>query len=330
MSLNTTSVIPSSDEETQPELHAHQTGSAEREELSAGLLADQAWTSPKYFYDTMGSVLFEAICVLPEYYPTRTEAAIFNTYLPDMAQMIGTGGTIIDLGAGNCSKAARLFPLFHPHQYVPIDISAGHLRDAVRRLQQRFPHIEMTALSLDLSRHWSLPTEVRHDQRLFFYPGSSIGNFEPEQALAFLRHLRAACDSRGGILIGVDLIKDAALLNAAYDDTLGVTAAFNLNLLRHINHLLGSDFDLRQWRHRACFNAPKSRIEMHLEARQNLTVRWPDGHRHFLQGEQIHTESSYKYRIADFIHLLEQAGFSAAHSWTDPEQWFAVIYARAA
>lgn len=302
----------------------------EHAELCSGLLASRAHTSPKYFYDAMGSVLFEAICVLPEYYPTRTEAAIFSTHLPQMAEVIGTGGTIIDLGAGNCAKAARLFPLLHPHQYVPIDISADHLNDAVSRLQQRFPHIEMTALSLDLAQDWQLPPEVRNERRLFFYPGSSIGNFEPAQALDFLRHLRLCCDNNGGILIGVDLIKDAQILATAYDDHLGVTAAFNLNLLRHINRLLGSDFALSQWQHRAFFNSRQSRIEMHLEAKQDVQVRWADGGRDFRQGESIHTENSYKYSIPDFIALLEQAGFAAAHHWTDSDEWFAVIYAQTA
>ncbi|MCH8621836.1 L-histidine N(alpha)-methyltransferase [Undibacterium sp. TS12] len=299
-------------------------------ELETGLLADRAHTSPKYFYDTVGSVLFEAICVLPEYYPTRTEAEIFSTHMADMARVIGSGGCLIDLGAGNCAKAARLFPVLHPDQYVPIDISVQHLQDAVTRLQQRFPHIEMTALGLDLAHDWVLPTEVRKDKRLFFYPGSSIGNFEPHQALAFLRHLRAACDRDGGILIGVDLIKDKPLLDAAYADSLGITAAFNLNLLRHINQLLQSDFDVSQWQHEAYFNSVKSRVEMHLCAKENLRVNWPDGYRNFIQGEHIHTENSYKYSIDSFSALLAEAGFSNACHWTDRQGWFAVMYAKAA
>ncbi|MFZ6722187.1 L-histidine N(alpha)-methyltransferase [Undibacterium sp. Ji49W] len=299
-------------------------------ELETGLLADAAHTSPKYFYDAVGSVLFEAICVLPEYYPTRTEAEIFTRHMADMAHVIGSGGSLIDLGAGNCAKAARLFPVLHPDQYVPIDISVHHLQDAVRRLQQRFPHIEMTALGLDLSQDWQLPAEVRNEKRLFFYPGSSIGNFEPHQALTFLRHLRAACDANGGILIGVDLIKDKALLDDAYADTLGVTAAFNLNLLRHINHLLHSDFDVRQWQHEAYFNTAKSRIEMHLRARENIRVSWPGGYRNFIRDEHIHTENSYKYSIDSFVNLLTEAGFSHVSHWTDANAWFAVIYAKAA
>ncbi|MBI3283430.1 MAG: L-histidine N(alpha)-methyltransferase [Burkholderiales bacterium] len=300
-----------------------------RAELAAGLLAATAHTAPKYFYDAVGSLLFEAICQLPEYYPTRTEAAIFSRHLAEMAQAIGPGGTLIDLGAGNCAKAALLFPHLHPEQYVPIDISLEHLRSAVQHLQQRFPHIEMTALGLDLSLPWRLPSEVRSDQRLFFYPGSSIGNFHPDQAALFLRQLRAACGKDGGILIGVDLLKDRQLLHAAYDDGLGLTAAFNLNLLRHVNRVLGSDFEVGQWQHQACFNADLSRVEMHLAARSDLVVSWSGGRRNFARGERIHTENSYKYTVARFLELLEMAGFGRAAYWSDPQDWYAVFYAKA-
>lgn len=300
-----------------------------RYELKAGLLATPPYTSPKYLYDTVGSVLFEAICTLPEYYPTRTEAAIFDLHLSEMAQVIGPGSTLIDLGAGNCAKAARLFPRLHPVQYVPIDISVEHLREAVKRLQQRFPHIEMTGLGQDFSAQLRLPDEVRSDKRLFFYPGSSIGNFNPEQAVRFLRQLRAVCGSDGGILIGVDLIKDSAILNAAYDDALGVTAAFNLNLLRHLNAVLDSNFDVKDWAHLSFFNADQSRVEMHLQARNAVTVDWPGGQRHFAEGDRIHTENSYKYTVPAFLHMLEDAGFGRGKYWTDAAGWFSVMYAKA-
>lgn len=299
-----------------------------RQELSDGLLNDHASISPKYFYDTLGSVLFEAICALPEYYVTRTEADIITRHLSDIAHTIGPGSTLIDLGAGNCAKAARLFSHLHPHQYVPIDISVDHLTSAVQRLQQRFAHIEMTALGMDFSGDWLLPDIVRDNKRLFFYPGSSIGNFAPADASAFLKKIRASCDADGGLLIGVDLVKDAAILNAAYDDNLGVTGAFNLNTLRHVNALLNTDFEVGQWRHVAFFNAAQSRIEMHLEARVDLTVNWTGQHRNFRQGERIHTEHSYKYTLPALLALLEDAGFGKAQTWTDPAQWFAVVYAK--
>ncbi|KAB8049970.1 L-histidine N(alpha)-methyltransferase [Janthinobacterium rivuli] len=297
-------------------------------EISAGLLARAAWTSPKYLYDALGSTLFEAICALPEYYPTRTEAAIFARHGAEIAHAVGPGGTLIDLGAGNCAKAASLFPLLHPAQYVAVDISYDFLSESLNRLQQRFPHIEMTGLGLDFSSRLDLPDSVREARRLFFYPGSSIGNFAPEQAIAFLRRLRANADGDGGLLIGVDLIKDDAILDAAYDDALGVTAAFNLNMLRHVNGLIGADFDVRAWRHHGYFNAEESRVEMHLEARSEQVVHWKGGQRRFAKGERIHTEDSYKYTRATFVGLLEQAGFSTVQVWTDPQQWFAVIYAR--
>jgi dimethylhistidine N-methyltransferase len=298
-------------------------------EISAGLLARRAYTSPKYLYDSLGSRLFEAICELPEYYPTRTEAAIFARHGADMAAAVGAGCTLIDLGAGNCAKAASLFPLLQPAQYVPIDISRDFLNDAVLRLRQRFPAIEMTALALDFSGPFALPDTVRPEGRVFFYPGSSIGNFPPQEAVAFLRRLRTSSGGECGLLIGVDLVKDSATLDAAYDDAIGVTAAFNLNMLRHVNHLIGADFDVTQWQHRAFFNAEESRIEMHLEARQALTVTWAEGQRHFMRGERIHTEDSYKYTPRSFIELLREAGFVATRTWTDDAGWFAVVHARA-
>ncbi|WP_338759109.1 L-histidine N(alpha)-methyltransferase [Massilia sp. METH4] len=298
-------------------------------EIQAGLLAPQARTSPKYLYDSLGSRLFEAICELPEYYPTRTEAAIFAAHGEDIARRVGTGGTLIDLGAGNCAKAASLFPLLQPQQYVPIDISRDFLNEAVGRLQQRFPKIAMSALALDLSGPFTLPSSVNLARRTFFYPGSSIGNFAPHEAIAFLRRVRENAPVDGGLLIGVDLVKDAAVLDAAYDDAIGVTAAFNLNMLRHLNHLTGSDFDVRQWRHVAFFNTEESRIEMHLEARMALTVHWPGGERRFARGERIHTEDSYKYTPESFADVLAQAGFRADATWTDDAGWFAVMHASA-
>ena len=296
-----------------------------RDELIAGLRAPQATTSPKYLYDALGSKLFEAICELPEYYLTRTEAAIFASHAAEIAASVGAGATLIDLGAGNCAKAARLFPLLAPAQYVPIDISADFLNEAVARLRQQFPHIAMLPLGMDFSSTLTLPAAVGKQHRLFFYPGSSIGNFHPDEALAFLRRLREA---DGDLLIGVDLVKDKAVLDAAYDDALGVTASFNLNLLNHLNRLLDADFRLREWRHRGFFNPRLNRIEMHLEARHEVTVRWRGGERRFDEGERIHTENSYKYTPDTFAGLLREAGYRLAQSWTDERSWFMVCHAQ--
>jgi dimethylhistidine N-methyltransferase len=300
-----------------------------RAELSAGLLAPRAVTSPKHLYDALGSKLFEAICELPEYYPTRTEASIFAAHAADIAKAAGHGATLIDLGAGNCAKAARLFGALEPAHYVPVDISVDFLRDAVECLAQRHPGISMTAVGMDFSSTLELPQEIPADKRLFFYPGSSIGNFTPDEALALLRRMRQAGGVDSGLLIGIDLVKDKAVLDAAYDDAIGLTAAFNLNLLRHLNVLLGADFDPRDWQHRGFFNAEQSRIEMHLEARRAVDVRWPQGRRHFAEGERIHTENSYKYTRRGFMQLLEQAGYGEFRAWTDPHGWFLVCHAKA-
>jgi dimethylhistidine N-methyltransferase len=302
---------------------------AMRAEIVAGLSRQQASISPKFFYDVLGSRLFEAITDLPEYYPTRTEASIFAAAAPAIAARAGSGCVLIDLGAGNCEKAARLFPTLQPAQYLAVDISVDFLRGTLSSLQQQNPQIPMLGLGADLCGTLDLPTSVRRGRRLFFYPGSSIGNFAPIDALALLQRLRAAAGRGDGVLIGVDLFKDADTLVAAYDDALGVTAAFNRNVLRNVNRIVGSDFALEDWRHAASFDAQASRIQMHLQAARDVQVRWPGGERRFAAGDTIHTEDSHKYRPDDFAMLLEAAGFSDPVSWTDPNGWFAVFHARA-
>ncbi|HEX7647405.1 MAG TPA: L-histidine N(alpha)-methyltransferase [Noviherbaspirillum sp.] len=311
------------------QLH-HADADAIRAELSAGLSAPRPFISPKYLYDELGSRLFSAICALPEYYPTRTEAEIMAENLASIGRSVGKGVTLIDLGAGNCEKAARLFTTLQPVQYVPVDISVDYLREAVGCLQSRFPQIAMTGVGMDFSASLHLPDAVRSERRLFFYPGSSIGNFTPDEAAVFLGNVRDACDRDGGVLIGVDLVKDIDTLINAYDDAIGLTAAFNLNLLSHLNGLLGANFDPRDWRHRARFDSSESRIEMHLEARHDVTVRWRGGERVIRQGHTIHTENSYKYTRERFTGLLQRAGFEMVRTWTDPRNWFMVCHARAA
>jgi dimethylhistidine N-methyltransferase len=186
----------------------------------------------------------------------------------------------------------------------------------------------MRALGLDFSSSLALPADLPAARRLFFYPGSSIGNFTPEEARAFLKRVSSQCGPDGGLLIGMDLVKDKAILDAAYDDALGVTAAFNLNVLRHVNALLGADFDVRQWRHHGFFNRELNRVEMHLEALGEVTVRWPGGERAFARGDCIHTENSYKYRESSAAALLEGAGLRTERVWTDANEWFALFYAR--
>jgi dimethylhistidine N-methyltransferase len=300
-----------------------------RSELLSGLGQQHARVSPKHLYDSLGSRLFEAITELPEYYPTRTEASIFEARAGELADAAGHGCTLIDLGAGNCAKSAKLFPVLQPSHYVAVDISVEFLRSALHCLQLQFPAIPMTGLGQDFSRRLELGAAVPRGRRLFFYPGSSLGNFTPEEALHFLRSVRRECADDGALLLGIDLVKDEATLQAAYDDALGVTAAFNLNLLRHLNALLGADFALRDWKHVACFNARESRVEMHLEARRALDVGIDTTVRHFTAGERIHTENSYKYRVEQIRALIAQAGFASPTVWTDERAWFAVCFARA-
>ena len=300
-----------------------------REELAAGLNAPQAWIPSKYFYDSLGSQLFDAITHLPEYYPTRAEAAIFSRHIGEIARVVGSGRNLIDLGAGNCEKAASLFGALKPAQYFAVDISADYLETALTRLRHQFPGISMAGLGMDMSEGLSLPDSIPGARRLFFYPGSSIGNFTPVDAAGFLSDLRRQCQQQGGLLIGVDLIKDKAILDAAYDDALGVTAAFNLNALNNVNSVLGSNFDVRDWRHCGFYNQTLSRAEMHVETRLAVDVRWPGGSRRFEAGERIHTENSYKYSLEEFGALLRRAGFRNITAWTDQRNWFALFYANA-
>jgi L-histidine Nalpha-methyltransferase len=309
-----------------------------RAELSDGLCATQAHTSPKYLYDSLGSRLFDAITELPEYYPTRTEAAIFTAQREVLARTLPQGACMVDLGAGNCAKAANLFGALKPSQYIALDISAHYLRSVLAALSEQHPSISMAGVGMDFSSTLDLPADLPAEAAqhpiIGFYPGSSIGNFAPDEALAFLQRVQRLCAKGkpgGGLLIGVDLDKSIEILEPAYDDPLGVTGAFNLNMLRHINKLLGSDFDVRDWKHVAFFNTKLSRIEMHLEARHAVTVQWTVDEQpcqaSFAAGERIHTENSYKWTKEKFSALLKAAGFATAKCWTDELGYFAVFWA---
>ncbi len=302
------------------------------DEAAAGLQRQPAAVSPKFFYDPLGSRLFDAITALDEYYPTRTEAAIFDTHRSAIAEaahaLAGLSPMLIDLGAGNCAKAADWFDALAPRRYLAIDISEAFLHEALQQLQREHPALDLVGVGLDFSSRLQLPAALLDGPALVFYPGSSIGNFAPDDALRLLREARALAGG-GGLLIGVDLVKPVTLLEAAYDDALGVTAAFNLNLLRHLNRLLGADFDLRGWRHVALFNSAESRIEMHLEARSASTVRWRGGERRFAAGERLHTENSCKWTAEGFAALLRDAGFSQVRRWSDAQNWFGVFLAAA-
>ncbi|NEV61466.1 L-histidine N(alpha)-methyltransferase [Thiorhodococcus minor] len=301
-----------------------------REEVLQGLSQSPKRLSPKLFYDRRGSQLFDAITELPEYYPTRTEIGILETHGEAMADRLGRENVLIELGSGSSLKIQTLLAALRPHVYVPVDISKDHLLASAHALAERFPGLMILAACADYSGPFKLPLEPGWSQLAAFFPGSSIGNFEPQEARGLLRRVAGVLGEGGRLLIGVDLRKDPSLLSAAYNDAQGVTAAFNLNLLTRINRELEADFDTSAFRHKAFFNAEVSRIEMHLESLCDQSVRIAGREIPFKQGETIHTECSYKYSIADFQALARDAGFEAEEVWTDSEQLFSVHCLRVA
>jgi dimethylhistidine N-methyltransferase len=296
-------------------------------EIESGLLAQFASISPKFLYDPLGSHLFTAITLLPEYYPTNTEKNIFTQYQDQIVEAVGTGGSLIDLGAGNCQKAESFFNSLKPTHYLAIDFSADYLLDSLNKLEGKYPHILMQCIGMDFSKQLIVPDPIATTKRTFFYPGSSLGNFLKTEALQLLSQIKNQTHD-GGLLIGVDLMKDESVLMAAYDDPLKVTAAFNLNILRSVNSHLGSNFKVDQFRHKVKINHAENRVELYLEALKDLTVSWPGKSRAFKKGELIHTENSHKYTIESIQELLKNAGFETSQIWTDPKNYFAVIYAK--
>lgn len=296
------------------------------DEIEKGLLAASASISPKFLYDPLGSHLFTAITLLSEYYPTVTEKNILDQYKKEIAETIGPIKTLIDLGAGNCLKAESLFDFLKPSNYVAIDFSEEYLKDALENLRSKYPHIHMQSLGMDFSHKLIMPDTIRNDGRVFFYPGSSIGNFLTSEAQTLLTQIKEQAGD-GGLLIGIDLMKDDLVLKAAYDDDLKVTAAFNLNILRSVNSIIGSNFNVSQFRHQVMVNHSQNRVELYLEALEDLSVSWPGNLRFFKKGELIHTENSHKYTISSIKQLLENAGFKSTKIWKDSKDYFAVIYA---
>ena len=291
-------------------------------DLVAGLRARPRAVSPKYFYDAEGSRLFDLICELPEYYPTRTELALLAEHAGEMAALIGSGAEIVEFGAGASRKVRLLLDaLVSPRRYVPVDISGEHLEEAAQALRADYAALEVRPLVADFTQGLQLPPAA--GRRVGFFPGSSIGNFDPVEAERLLQRM-AGWLNGGGLLIGVDLVKDPARLHAAYNDAQGVTAAFNLNLLARANRELGADFDLAGFAHYAHYNPNAQRIEMHLLSRRTQRVTLCGEAHHFAEGDALHTENSYKHTVDGFHALARRAGFRPGAVWVDAARDFSL------
>jgi L-histidine N-alpha-methyltransferase len=303
-------------------------GAQFRADVLRGLFTAEKRLPCKYFYDKVGSALFEQITELDEYYPTRTELAIMERHAAEMARLLGPRCLLIEYGSGSSVKTRRLLDqLRDPAGYVPIDVSGEHLSRSATALGEEYPDIEVLPLCADFTRPLGLPTCRKADaRRVIYFPGSTLGNFTPEAALALLRQTTGLCGHGGGLLIGIDLRKDPRVIEAAYNDRRGVTAAFNRNILVRINRELGADFDLKQFAHRAFYNTVQGRIEMHLVSRRDQVVRVAGVPFFFVAGESIHTENSYKYSLPALTDLAQAGDLVVERVWTDERQYFSVAY----
>lgn len=305
-------------------------------EVLAGLADSPKWLPSKFFYDAEGSRLFDEICELDEYYPTRTELGILTALLPDLASRFAGDSVLLEYGSGSSLKTRLLLEgVPSIGTYVPIDISGHHLLAAGRALRTMFPRLDILPVCADYGQRipfpWDAPElyHLRDARRIVFFPGSTIGNFTQGAAIEFLRRMAALVGPGGHVLLGADLVKDVAVLEAAYDDARGVTAAFNRNILRHINHRLGSHFDPEAFTHRAFFDPEARRIEMHLVARTPMKVDLLGREVTFEAGESIRTEYSHKYRLEDVERMAGLAGLDVEQVWMDERKWFSVQLLRA-
>ena len=290
-------------------------------ELIAALSTRPRSVSPKFFYDAAGSRLFDRICDLPEYYPTRTEFGLLADHGPDMVSHFGDAADLVEFGAGSLTKVRLLLDAWErPGRFIPVDISAEHLQQSAAQLRAEYPGLEVLPVAADFTRPLPLPAAAR---RVGLFPGSSIGNLGPEAAVRFQRQAAQSLPG-GGLLVGVDLVKDPATLHRAYNDAAGVTAAFNRNLLARANRELGADFDLDAFDHYAFYDPRLQRIEMHLVSRRAQTVSVGDQTFDFAQGESLHTENSHKYTLEGFRQMARRAGFTPGPAWVDENQLFSV------
>jgi len=297
-----------------------------REDIIEGLSASQPYISPKYFYDETGSRLFEDICSTDEYYPTRTEVSIIRDNIDDLVENLGRECLLIEPGSGDSYKVRLLLDALRPIAYLPIDISRRYLQEEAKKLAAEFTWLNVHAVCADFTGKLKLPYHVESTNKVAFFPGSTIGNFLPEQAVGVLEEIKNMVGENGGLLIGVDLQKSTQILNAAYNDKQGYTAQFNLNLLSRINRELGADFNLKEFRHHAFFNEERNRIEMHLLSLQDQQVTIDDQILIFKKDQSILTEYSHKYTIEHFQNLAEKAGFSRVKTWVDEDGLFSVHY----
>src|SRR6266536_2416100 len=297
-------------------------------DVIAGLSSNPRALPCKYFYDERGAALFQKICELPEYYITRTEIDILDRHRAEIASQVGANIQLIGLGTGAGTKTRILIEaLDKPAVYIPVDISEKQLRKSTAVFQKIFPNLEILPVCADYLQPVVLPSPRREAARnVVYFPGSTIGNFEPNEALEFLRRIANVSGRGGALLIGADLQKDQNVIEAAYNDKAGVTAQFNLNLLAHINRETGTNFDLSRWQHRAIYNSEAGRIEMYLISATNQTVRIQERQFHFRAGEKILTEHSYKHTPEGFIALARQAGFDFLKLWTEDARLFGVFY----
>ena len=301
------------------------TDSAFSDDVTEGLRADPKRVPPKYFYDETGSQLFERITAEPEYYVTRTETGILAGRAGEIAKLMPPGAALVEFGAGSSAKTRILLAAArHVCTYVPVDISGAYLTAEAAALRGDMPHLQVLPVVADFTQPFALPAKISNGPRVGFFPGSTIGNFEPHEATAVLRNAAALLGPGALLIIGVDLVKDARVLTTAYNDAAGVTAAFNLNLLTRINRELDGGFDLSTFKHRAWYNADKGRVEMHLVSIANQKVRVCGRSFEFRRGETIHTENSYKYTLDSFRNRALGAGWKPVTAFLDDERYFCV------
>ncbi len=300
-----------------------------KKELMVGLKNNKKYIPAKYFYDERGSNLFDKITVTPEYYPTRAEKSILSKQTEDIVNTIGKGCTLIEPGSGSSEKVRLLLDRLLPTCYVPMDISRDYLYKVSQQLALEYPALQVDAVCSDYTAEMAVPDSIPRHKRVAFYPGSTIGNFKPEDAKDFLSQIRNMVGDDGGLLIGVDLEKDKQILDAAYNDAEGYTEAFNINIINNVNSHLGTTIDSSLFTHHAHYNQEKSRIEMHLVSTASQQLVVANDQLEIVDGERIHTENSYKFTVDSFQKLANGAGFSAAKVWTDDDELFSVHYLKA-